>query len=299
MEHILWLNNNKYINNDIVPYPLPKCKKIKKGKRYYCLKSNIDHALPHTTNKQNTILFIGNLNSPIVLISYLNEALSYINNIDNKELKYTLILSITDETIRPDKIINIPDSIKNIYIANINYDHDKIKFMPLGIEHRNKEYRHMMNNDITKQRNILCYCNFSLDTHKDRKTVYSLIRDKNFILRENMGNWATYSISREQFFDRLNNSKFVLCPRGAGIDTHRFYETLYCGAIPIVVKEHFHSIYEDLPILFLDNINEFGLLTEEYLEEMYIKLSLKKKEYYKELDFSNIINNIKTELKII
>ena len=44
-----------------------------------------------------------------------------------------------------------------------------------------------------------------------------------------------YSINgRLQYLKAVNNHDFILCPRGNGRDTHRLWESLYLGSIPIV-----------------------------------------------------------------
>ena len=38
------------------------------------------------------------------------------------------------------------------------------------------------------------------------------------------------------YLDSLIRYKYVLCPEGNGIDTHRFWETIYAGSIPVSKK---------------------------------------------------------------
>ena len=69
---------------------------------------------------------------------------------------------------------------------------------------------------------------------------------------------------------KLAASRFVACPRGAAIDTFRLWDCLYLGTIPIVVKEAiFHDQLADLPILFLDRVDDFEKLDEARLEKTY------------------------------
>ena len=91
------------------------------------------------------------------------------------------------------------------------------------------------------ERDILCYCNFSLDTHDDRRVVYNLIKNKSFITIENMRTFLNYAISRDDFFLQLGRAKFTICPRGNALDTFRFYDSLYAGSIPIVIRQEFHN----------------------------------------------------------
>jgi hypothetical protein len=55
---------------------------------------------------------------------------------------------------------------------------------------------------------------------------------------------------RVQFLASLRKHTFVLCPRGNGMDTHRLWETLYMGGLPVVrTGEFVPSLIENLPVL--------------------------------------------------
>jgi hypothetical protein len=111
---------------------------------------------------------------------------------------------------------------------------------------------------------------------------------------ENMRTFLNYSISRDQFFERLGNAKFTICPRGNALDTFRFYDAIYSGSIPIVVKERFHELelFKDIPILFLEKIEDFNTLTEEFLEKKYLEIAPYIKPYYKQMDFNEFIRQV-------
>lgn len=92
----------------------------------------------------------------------------------------------------------------------------------------------------------------------------------------------------------MSESKFTICPRGNGIDTFRLWDSLYLGAIPIVVKEAvFHQYLDDLPILFLDSYEDFAKLNREFLVENYQNM-LRKKYNYNKLLLSYWINEIES-----
>ena len=98
-----------------------------------------------------------------------------------------------------------------------------------------------------------------------------------------MGRFLDYELSREEFFDDLESAKFCICPRGKAFDTFRMWDALYCGTIPIVVKEAvFHELLNDLPILFLQSYEEFESLTAEQLEATYQEM-LKTKYNFEKL----------------
>jgi len=246
--------------------------------------------IPH----KSCILFIGSHTSGG---NFLNHLVSYFPAISRlPQYTYIILLGKSDKRIPP-TLRAIPKNVKFIYANNINYTHPKIKYLPMGSDFRSISsfpYANMLN----EKRPILCYCNFSLNTHSDRRDIFQYLKPKPFITFENMGNFMQYSISRDTFFKRLTNSKFTICPRGNALDTFRFFDVLYAGSIPIIVKESFHNDprFNNLPILFLNKKEDYLQLSRRFLLNKYAELSAKKRSYYPELDFNVFINNLKTTI---
>jgi hypothetical protein len=65
-------------------------------------------------------------------------------------------------------------------------------------------------------------------------------------------------------------NSFVVCPEGNGIDTHRLWETLYMGGVPIVSSNSYmNGLYRRLPVVVLDDwrqLNEVDFLERAWLE---------------------------------
>lgn len=55
---------------------------------------------------------------------------------------------------------------------------------------------------------------------------------------------------------RLASAWFCVSPRGNGIDTHRTWEALYVGTIPIVTRSVLTDQHPDLPLVVLDDWSE-------------------------------------------
>ena len=72
------------------------------------------------------------------------------------------------------------------------------------------------------------------------------------------------------FLREIKSSKFVLCPRGNGLDTHRLWETLYMGSIPIVKRDIGYNDFSDLPICFID---QWEQVTPEFLEKEFLRIN--------------------------
>jgi hypothetical protein len=76
--------------------------------------------------------------------------------------------------------------------------------------------------------------------------------------------WCTLedNIPFDSFNERMNRSKFVVCPMGFGIDTHRFYEAAWLGCTPIVITSGLDDLYKKFGALIVDSWDE---VTEELL----------------------------------
>jgi hypothetical protein len=113
----------------------------------------------------------------------------------------------------------------------------------------------------------LCYMNFAINTYpQERQLVYDLFKDKDWVIKDHC---IPDVSSRKKFLTNIRNSKFVLCPRGNGIDTHRLWETLYLGSIPIVKRHLALENFKELPILWID---EWNTITEDFLSAEYERI---------------------------
>jgi len=244
----------------------------------------------------NAVLFLGNHRSTF----NFGGLKKYLKAIESKPFTYSIICGKTDG--RLNKNIDIPKNVKRIYCNNVDYAHDVIKFLPMGRDFRAIKSFHK--NDKPRKRDILIYGNFSVNTSWLRKAIYLFTKDNPLYTLENIGSRGkngqkrSWFMSNDKFFERLRSSKFVMCPRGTAPDSFRFYDALYCGAIPVVIKDPMYDQFDhsELPILFLDHQKDFQKITEDFLNEQYNILSKKIKPYYKILDFNHWIEKIKKEL---
>ena len=78
-------------------------------------------------------------------------------------------------------------------------------------------------------------------------------------------------------YESISKYKWTLCPRGAGEDTHRLWEALYLGSIPVVLKSSISALYDGLPVIQLNNWDELSL---ELLRERSKTLSNSRSNAY-------------------
>ncbi len=161
-----------------------------------------------------------------------------------------------------------------IFCINKNTDNSNTFGLPIGITndcddspihaiYGNKKIMIDVYNEIIKKEN-LAYINFNISNYPvERQSVFDKFSNESWIKTGNIENSID---GRMQFLREIRSSKFVFCPRGNGIDTHRIWETLYMGSIPIVKYENSHHLFTDLPILFIKDWNE---INEELLNKKY------------------------------
>lgn len=101
--------------------------------------------------------------------------------------------------------------------------------------------------------------------------------------------WTDYLIE-------MVNYKFCVSLPGKGLDCYRTWEALSIGVIPIVISTNLDPLYENLPVLI---VNDFSTVTEEFLNEKYQEMCSKLDTYdWFKLGTSYWIHKIKNELDI-
>ena len=114
----------------------------------------------------------------------------------------------------------------------------------------------------------LLFTNFELGTGKKnsiRKPILDTLKRNDFETKFNR-------VDQKKYWLMLASSKFSISPEGGGIDCHRIWECIFLKTIPIVYRHIAFKQFEELPILFIDNWN---IITREFLEEQWIKFSQK------------------------
>jgi len=167
------------------------------------------------------------------------------------------------------------------FATNMGYVNPKLTGLPIGITNNTKESSdHVIFGNISimlevaeRPRTIhnLVYMNFLISTYPhERQVCYNTFVGKPWVT---VGHSEKTLEARKNFLIDIRNHMFVLCPRGNGVDTHRLWETLYMGSIPIVKRDVAFNDVLDLPILF---INEWTDITEDFLLTEYERISTTK-----------------------
>jgi len=188
---------------------------------------------------------------------YINELFKILKDV---EVNIKIITSESDYSITESLFKSKPKCIKKWFAVNIDFEHEDLIPIPLGISNNNctKTLKFENIKHTNSQKNKLLYINHRIETRpQSRKWIYDYFIDKP---------WATVrqpTLSLLDFEKELNEHEFVLCPRGNGIDTHRLWEALYSGVTPVVERHITHKNLENLPILFVDSYKQ---ITENFLK---------------------------------
>jgi hypothetical protein len=164
----------------------------------------------------------------------------------------------------------LPDNVIKWYATNVNTIHPRIEAIPSGLENdkwniekRKKEKMIAMLSTPKNIRNLVYLDHSTTWNTEDRLRPYEILEDKS---------WATAlrkGPDFDRFLDNLYNHIFVICPRGNGIATHREWEALYMGTIPIQRRDRNNRFFTELPICFVDEWEE---ITEEFLNAEYKRI---------------------------
>ena len=75
---------------------------------------------------------------------------------------------------------------------------------------------------------------------------------------------------------QIGNSKYVLCPRGNGLDTHRYYETILMGSIPIVENSTIYSIFKESTTLVLSSFKDLTQMMLDYPDKFISNMNFSR-----------------------
>ena len=108
------------------------------------------------------------------------------------------------------------------------------------------------------------YMNFNINTYQaERSSVWKRFEKEKWVK-------STLSLPVQQFYQDLASHRFVISPRGNGIDCHRTWEALYLRTVPIVKHSTHMDDFGDLPIYFINDWSElcYNKLNQFYEEQI-------------------------------
>jgi hypothetical protein len=191
--------------------------------------------------------------------------------LNNLSHPITLILGNSDQNHGEDFLF-LKDNlnIKKIYAQNLASDMNGFIPLPIGLENAWRSshgdvsaFKKLMR--IESKRIPRVMWTFTIETNpKVRGAAATELK------RVSVADKFGQKSSREHR-KLLMSYSFIASPPGNGLDTHRCWEAMYLGCIPVVLKSHMNNFYEELglPIWVIDSYSQLELINELELDQKY------------------------------
>jgi hypothetical protein len=203
--------------------------------------------------------------------------------LDNKK-KFVIIIHNTDRAFGLPELRKLLPLAHHIYAVNTSLypsiHHPKLTTIPLGFSDSTLDFLKTFNPpNSDSQRDIEIYMNFTLGSPGEHR--YNVRLECKNQTQHIPGVVQVSNRTTEEYFSDLCRSKFVLCPEGSGIDSHRVYEAILCGATPVVLRNGLSPLYEKLPICIVNSWTD-----------MYTQINTKDIDF----DIHAFLNNVRPPL---
>lgn len=206
-------------------------------------------------------------NNPRVIFCYghaLNDFARIMPFIQNE---FILVSHNSDENITGEfsKILEHP-KLLFWHAQNMLVRHPKLGGIPIGVA--NSMWAHGDVNAVQRAANVTpktndFYFYFNVQTNPAERNVCKDALEKlGLRFDKSCANFRAY-------MQHLASFKYAICPPGNGIDSHRIWEVLYLGVIPIVKRSIFtEAVAARYPCIVLDNWEEFDakMLLKTYVQ---------------------------------
>lgn len=206
--------------------------------------------------------------------------------------EYLLITHNSDHNVSLKDMDYLDEKIIHWFSVNLSFKaQDKISLLPIGFENRRYQNNGKLSNlnsayELKEEKTKLVLASFNISTnYYKRKELYEISILNNLIDNK------IFNTPRE-YICNLKKYKFLLCPEGNGIDTHRIWESLLVNTVPIMLKSSFSKNLSSLgiPVFTVNSWSELNELSEGELNSVYEKY--KSFEFNKYVKFDYWMNTI-------
>jgi hypothetical protein len=183
------------------------------------------------------------------------------------------ITGMSDYSIRDETTLRFDGLYKKWFAINVSRLSPSIIPIPLGVDtHSDNNFEtariiHEVSKTKVTHADTLAYMNFHVHTYPQERAILDLFFSKLPWVKSDVNKRLSY----KKYCENVRSHKFTFCPRGNGPDTHRFWESIYLGSIPIVLDyPEMATFFSKLPCL---KVKSWLTVTEELLEIEYERIS--------------------------
>lgn len=190
-----------------------------------------------------------------------------------------------------DNNTNIVKWFAQNYLAGEPFLHSKINYIPIGLDYHSLnapwmdqtkdalKQEHQLNDvrkkyaSVLNNRRLKIYSTFHFQINRRYARL-----DRAAAIEEIPADLIYYEptpISRLMSWIKQCDYAFVACPHGNGLDTHRFWEALLLGCVPIIKSSGLDRLFDNLPVLI---VNAWSDITDKLLRDTVVRIVARSKD---------------------
>ena len=229
--------------------------------------------------------------------------------IDSMSIPFVLVSGDSDTVVSPgslgarvfDKIVSHP-SLLRWHAQNLDVEHERLRMLPIGLDYHTmwerpavlgstervspfEQERALLEaknrSSVAERRKPLIYCDWHHSLNRPGRAYSPYRRARVECLEQvdtSVCHFEPAFLPRARSWERQAEFAFVLCPEGNGPDTHRFWEALALGCVPLVRRNFLSASLSDLPVLVVEDWKQ---ISADYLRGALEALSGRKFNYAK------------------
>lgn len=223
--------------------------------------------------------------NPKILFANTEDVLAFENLLSRIKNPFVLLTHNSDENVT-DKyafLYNHP-KLAHWFTQNLCISHPKLSLLPIGIAnpiwfHGNYSVLAQIRQMNLPKKNFV-YANFLIETNKTaREYCAKILQEKEVPIQPRCHPFENWQY--------LAQSYFSICPEGNGIDTHRFWESLYLRTIPVILRNPLtEQLAKEYPCILLEKWED---LEPNVLQ---INTAITNQDLFTKLSFGYFANKI-------
>ena len=235
---------------------------------------NFHRSLPSTVKK---VYLDGNIDYSLLkgnkkVFVYAHILDDFIQKVWTKmEGKYVIMTHNSDHGIHPHHLPFLNDyKLIHMFSQNTHIEHPKLTALPIGIANtmwphgQVSSIQHLVSLKPEKKERI--YVNVSEGTNRQHRGKVLDIMSRN-----PLSDFYPQNRPHKDYLAEMSGYKWVLSPKGNGVDCHRLWECMYAGSIAICDDSINARAFKEmgLPIILVEDYNEINLETLNSQEVSY------------------------------